>query len=313
MLAWRHGNHLLDLSYRRQFIPGQGFPNQRMDMTANESDLFKLRYQGSYAWGTLESRVFHEHTRHEMNFGDDKQFFYGDAPGMPMETNGRTLGWVLKAEMMPSTRDVFRAGVEVLRYRLDDYWPASGSDRGGIGMMAPDDFLNINDGERDRYDGFAEWEATWSPRWSTLLGLRYGAVRMDTGNVRGYSDHDGMGMHNYRTESDAFNARDRERNDDNVDVTALARFSPTPTQEYEFGYARKNRSPNLYERYAWSTSAMSMIMVNTAGDGNGYVGNLDLDPETAHTLSVSAGWRAAADDGWVLMHARRAPPPTRVA
>ncbi len=300
VLAWRHGNHVLDLSFRHQFIPEQGFPNQRMDMTSNESDLFKLRYQGSYAWGTLESRLYHEHTRHGMNFGDDKQFFYGDAPGMPMETNGRTLGWVVKAELTPSTRDILRVGFELLRYRLDDYWPASGSDMGGMGMMSPNAFLNINDGERDRYDGFVEWEAAWTAHWSTLIGLRYGAVRMDTGDVHGYSDHDGMGMHNYRTESTAFNARDHERNDDNVDLTALVSYTPAPTQRYEFGYARKNRSPNLYERYTWSTSAMSMIMINTAGDGNGYVGDLDLEPETAHTLSFSADWQAAAEDGWRL-------------
>ncbi len=296
VLAWRHGNHLLDFTYRYQFIPEQGFPNQRMDMTSNKSDLFKLRYQGSHAWGTLESRLYHEHTRHGMNFGDDKQFFYGDAPGMPMETDGRTLGWVVKAELTPSTRDILRVGFELQRYRLDDYWPASGT---GI-MMSPGTFQNINDGERDRYDGFVEWEAAWAPRWSTLLGLRYGAVRMDTGDVHGYSDNDGMRMHFYRTESTAFNAREHERNDDNVDVTALARFTPDPTQSYEVGYARKNRSPNLYERYTWSTSAMSMIMVNTLGDGNGYVGNLDLEPETAHTLSFSADWHAAVENGWRL-------------
>ena len=300
VLAWRQGNHLLDFTYRYQFIPEQGYPNQRMDMTSNQRDLFKLHYQGGYAWGTLESRVYYEHTRHGMNFGDDKQFFYGDAPGMPMETNGRTLGWVIAADVLLTPRDILRLGFELQRYRLDDRWPASGSDRRGVGMMSPGTFLNIEDGERDRYDGYVEWEAAWTSRWSTLLGLRYGAVRMDTGEVHGYSDHDGMGMHHYRTESMSFNARERERSDDNVDLTALARYAPSPTQRYEFGYARKNRSPNLYERYAWSTSAMSMVMVNTAGDGNGYVGNLDLEPETAHTLSLSADWHAAAEDGWRL-------------
>ncbi len=40
----------------------------------------------------------------------------------------------------------------------------------------------------------------------------------------------------------------------------------------------------------WSTNSMAMDMNGWFGDGNGYVGNLDLKPETAHTLSFTAGW-----------------------
>jgi iron complex outermembrane receptor protein len=38
-------------------------------------------------------------------------------------------------------------------------------------------------------------------------------------------------------------------------------------------------------------------MNNFVGDGNGYVGNLDLDPETAYTLSTTFDWHAA-DRNW---------------
>src|ERR1035438_6125862 len=31
---------------------------------------------------------------------------------------------------------------------------------------------------------------------------------------------------------------------------------------------------------------------------NGYVGNLDLRPELANTLSATAGWHAASHQGW---------------
>jgi iron complex outermembrane receptor protein len=69
-------------------------------------------------------------------------------------------------------------------------------------------------------------------------------------------------------------------------------------QTYEFGYAQKTRSPNLYERYAWSTGGMAMRMINMTGDGNGYVGNLNLKPEVAHTLSATADWHDAANQRW---------------
>jgi iron complex outermembrane receptor protein len=63
----------------------------------------------------------------------------------------------------------------------------------------------------------------------------------------------------------------------------------------------KTRSPNLYERFAWSNNnTMVMNMNNWVGDGNGYVGNLNLKPEVAHTLSVSGSWHDVAQQDWNL-------------
>ena len=50
-----------------------------MDMTDNTSDQVNLGYTGQYQWGVLKARVYHEKTEHEMDFGDDKQFWYGSA------------------------------------------------------------------------------------------------------------------------------------------------------------------------------------------------------------------------------------------
>ena len=38
-------------------------------------------------------------------------------------------------------------------------------------------------------------------------------------------------------------------------------------------------------------------MVNWTGDGNGYVGNLDLEPEKANTVSATFDWHAT-DRAW---------------
>jgi iron complex outermembrane receptor protein len=46
---------------------------------------------------------------------------------------------------------------------------------------------------------------------------------------------------------------------------------------------------------------MAMRMVNLAGDGNGYVGNLELEPEIAHTLSLSADWHDSDRQHWQLI------------
>ncbi|MFP5485281.1 MAG: TonB-dependent receptor [Gammaproteobacteria bacterium] len=288
--ALRSDTHLVEMRLGLQDIPYQNYPNQRMDMTGNDSHQFNLRYQGQYDWGQLQARAYHEKTRHSMNFGEDKQFWYGPAgnvPGMPMDTEGKTTGLLVKGDVALSARDTLRVGAELQRYRLDDWWLPSG------GGMAPNTFWNIRDGQRDRFDVYGEWEARWNPQWLSQVGLRSSHVRSNSGPVQGYNA-------NYAMEANAFNAQSRKRSDSNIDVTALARYTPNANASYEFGFAHKTRSPNLYERYTWSTGGMAMRMINLVGDGNGYVGNMNLQPETANTLSATADWHDTTGERWGL-------------
>lgn len=288
--ALRSDTHLVEMRLGLQDIPYQNYPNQRMDMTGNDSHQFNLRYQGQYDWGQLQARFYHEKTRHSMNFGEDKQFWYGPAgnvPGMPMDTEGKTTGLLVKGDVALSARDTLRVGAELQRYRLDDWWLPSG------GGMAPNTFWNIRDGQRDRFDVYGEWEARWNPQWLSQVGLRSSHVRSNSGPVQGYNA-------NYAMEANAFNAQSRKRSDSNIDVTALARYTPNANASYEFGFAHKTRSPNLYERYTWSTGGMAMRMINLVGDGNGYVGNMNLQPETANTLSATADWHDTTGERWGL-------------
>ena len=288
-MALKLGEDLLELSLGQQKVPQELFPNQRMDMTDNTQKRINLRYLSEFDWGSLETAFYHEKVEHEMNFGPDKQFQYGTAPGMPMNSDGKTLGASVKAEIDLSPSDLLRLGSEYQRYRLDDYWPASGT-----GGMSPNTFENINDGERDRAALFAEWERELNQAWTTQLGVRYEHVTTDAGEVHGYADTNGMGMmvSNQRRDSAAFNASDRSKSDNNWDATALARYRHDANLDIEFGLARKVRSPNLYERYTWSTWPMAAIMNNVAGDGNGYVGDVDLKPEAAHIVSTSFDWHS---------------------
>ncbi|NMM26688.1 MAG: TonB-dependent receptor plug domain-containing protein [Glaciimonas sp.] len=300
-VALRHENHVLELKLGLQHIPYQGFPNQRMDMTGNDSEQVNLRYTGQYQWGTLEARVYNENTRHKMNFLEDK-LTISNPKGMPMDTEGKNTGALLKADIALSARDTLRVGSEYQRYRLDDWWdPISAAP----GMMGGGTFRNINNGRRDRFDVFGEWEAHWNPQWQSQLGIRSSSMTMNTGNVQGYNNMAGMmGYGNPANPASipgAFNAADRKKTDHNIDLTALARYTPDAGRTFEAGFARKTRSPNLYERFAWSTNNnMVMNMINWFGDANGYVGNLDLKPEVANTISATASWHDAAQEKWAL-------------
>ena len=329
-LAFKSGNHLVEAKFGYQNMPEQLYPNQRMDLLDNEQKRINLRYLGEFDWGALEARAYHETVDHYMDFGADKRYWYGGpsggtattgsggtagvsssgngqpcspisstcAAGMPMYTQGKTTGAAIKGDIKLSQQDLLRVGAELQRYGLDDWWTASGA------MMMPNTFLNINNGERDRTALFAEWENKLSAQWQTLAGVRYEHVKTNADMVHGYNlptaPVSGLGgMMNQTLDAVAFNNSDRNKTDNNWDVTALGRYTANANTDIEFGFARKVRSPNLYERYTWSTASMMALMNNTVGDGNGYFGNVDLKPEKAHTVSTTLDWHAANRD-WEL-------------
>ena len=295
--AYKSRNHQLGLAYRQgadtfearlgyQDIPYQLYPNQRMDMLGNEQTRLNLHWRGRQSWGVLDTRIWHEAVDHYMNFGADKQFQYGTAPGMPMYTASENTGVTLKAEWSGDAGTQWRAGLDWQRYRLDDWWPPSGT----AGGMQPDTHLNINNGQRDRLAVHAEAEMRHSSAWSSLWGARFERVEMDAGDVDAY----GVAV---TPEQTVFNNRARAKTDHNLDLSLLARYQPHESFDVEFGLGRKVRSPNLYQRYTWRTRAMEMVMNTLVNDGNGYVGDIDLKPETAHTLSATFDWHAP-DRAW---------------
>lgn len=288
--AAKFDSNLVMLKLGHQSIPEQGFVNQWMDMVDNNASFINAGYKGGFAWGKIDAKAFWQNTFHVMDSGYDKLKLNLTMPYMPMKTRGIDLGYKLKTEIPFGEENLLRLGNEFHSFNLDDWWPPVA----GAMMMSPNTFININDGHRNRYALFAEWEAKWLDKeLTTLIGIRHEWVRMNTGDVQGYN----TGMM-YGPDAAAFNAQEHARNDNNLDVTALTRFEPNENSTYELGFARKTRSPNLYERYAWSKFMMAAGMINWFGDGNYYVGNLDLKPEAAYTLSVSAGWHDSEREDW---------------
>ncbi|NFV78915.1 TonB-dependent receptor [Magnetospirillum aberrantis] len=290
-VAARKDGDLLEAQVGYQFQPYQGYPNQRMDLTDNESMFGNLRYKGQFGWGRLDASAYLRHVEHEMNFiGAVKS-----SSTMPMNTESDEFGYNLKGDIPLNQKDTLRVGNEFQRYTLDDWWPPTSNTANG--GMSPEDFWNINDGERNRIGTFAEWERKWTPQWTSLLGIRNDTVWMDTSTAKGYSNNNNAGI-SYLSDAAAFNAQNHAKTDVNFDLTALLKYEHDKSAAYEVGYARKTRSPNLYERYAWSTGSMASTMTTWFGDGNGYVGDINLSPEVAHTLSVSGDWHDPAKKVW---------------
>ncbi|MCL7421031.1 MAG: TonB-dependent receptor plug domain-containing protein [Methylobacter sp.] len=298
-LALRNDNHQAIIKVGQQNIPYQGFPNVRMDMVGDDSWFANVSTKSQFDWGNLETRAYHEDARHKMNFLKDKGGETGRT--MPMDTHGINQGLLVKANIDLTDQHMLTVGSEYQRYRLNDWWDPIGTNPMRM-MQGPGPFWNIFEGKRDRFDVFTEWEGRWNQQWLTQVGIRVGGVEMDAGNVMDYGK--------VTEEAGAFNSTKRKRTDVNIDWTALARYTFNDMQTYELGIARKTRSPSLYERYAWSRGTkmnmmgmtmvmpMSMFMNNWVGDGNGYVGNVNLQPEVAHTVSATADWHDANMEDW---------------
>ncbi|CUW37207.1 putative TonB-dependent receptor [Magnetospirillum sp. XM-1] len=274
---------LLVLKAGQQDIPFQGFANQRMDMTGNKGYHGNGRYEGEFGWGKLEARAYWQQVKHAMDQAANEK-----GGKMPMRTDATDVGYAVKGDINLSQASTLRIGHEFHRFMLEDWWPPVA----GSASMSPLTFQSIYGGTRDVVSAFAEWEEKWSPQWTTLLGLRSDTVLMDTGAVHGY------GTAQEGIDATAFNGRNHAKIDANFDLTALVRYEPDGTNTNELGYARKSRSPNLYERYSWSTSNMDSRMINWTGDANGYLGNLDLKPEVAHTVSTSVALHDAGRKDW---------------
>ena len=275
-----------------QRAPFEGFTNQYMDMTDNRSWFVSGRYQGVFDWGDLDFTAHYRDTDHEMNFLDDKG---GVADGgMPMLTETHTAGYTLKLRVQLSSQDTLGLGSEFHHQWLNDFWPPVA----GSMMMGPNTYVNLNRATRDRLGSYLEWERAWTGQISTVLGIRNDQLWMNTGEVQPYST--GMMSMVDAAAAAAFNTAARARSDSNWSGSAILRYAPSSRVSAELGFARKVRSPNLYERYSWGRGSMSSRMVGWFGDGNGYVGDLELAPERADSLSAALTLTGSGDRPWTV-------------
>lgn len=295
--AIRDEKQQLVVKLTHQKIPFQGFANQYMDMTDNTSYGAIAQYKRSFENSELQGQVNWHSVKHEMGF------FSKEKTGMmPMKTDAKDISTQLKWRLTLDKNSSLLLGQEYYNYRIEDWWPAIE----GSTMMGPNDYININNGKRERIALFAEYESQINNKLWLNTGVRVERVNTQVDEVQAYNDGMSMmdmgSMSTMSTANNAlaandFNNADRDKTDTLVDVNVLANYQITLYDELQLGLARKNRAPNLYERYSWGVSNMASTMIGWYGDANGYIGNPNLNAETAHTISATYS-KTAKDDAW---------------
>lgn len=126
--------------------------------------------------------------------------------------------------------------------------------------------------EMDRLGGFAEWSDTLSS-FNTQLGLRIDRNGYDAGDAA-LGPALPMGPRMLAT---TFNGAERSGNDTTVDAVAQVWTPEMNGLSWRTTLARKEQMPGYIQRFGW-------LPINASGglaDGNIYVGDLALKPETA--------------------------------
>jgi len=298
--GFQSGSHEVLFDAHRIETEDSGTPTLPMDIDWFDTDTFNFRYNGQLGNLGVEFGVYRSNIEHGMSnyllrptpdfsslplppfLDDDKRFAFAES-----EESGFRL--VFDLEVGPGVLEIGAEG-------KDGKHDVSVTDPD----FAPFFVENFNDVKTDSKSAFIQWSAILEDDWYVEFGGRLERVEMSAGEIDAFParlvDMNpamwGMGTPPRAVWMlrQGFNSRERSQNDDNNDLVAKLRYQLTSNLVVEAGYGRKTRSPLYQERYLWIPLEINAGL----GDGNNYVGNPDLAPETSDQFELGFDWSAGS-------------------
>ncbi len=260
---------------RRNRTDDTGTPSLPMDIVSIDTDIYETEYTGNLGKYGLHGKLFYTDVNHEMSN------FKLRNPPMPMMTR------------------LNEANSNGYGYRVDISFPlASGNlilgsdgnfDSHDATVIDPVNnpafevqaFNNVN---RNAFGFFTEWNGNVAENTNMQLGARYNRVEGSSGDVSHF-----MAMMNpaINTLQTRFNTADKDNNQDNFDLVAKLNHALTPAVNLLAEAGMKSRAPSYQELYLW----VPLQATNGLADGHNYVGDLDLDSETAYEIGLGVDWQ----------------------
>ena len=271
--GWQAGPHELTVDLRRNETGPTGNPPFAMDIRFIDTDTGRIAYTGTFDAARLDLSAGWSDVGHAMN-----NFSLRPAPASPMrwrETFAYAESHTLAASLtVPAMGGELRAGLD----RVD-----TDHDVTITNPMNPNFFLrNLPDIAISRTGGFVEWTGEMSGGWQGELGLRVDHHEARSGLASTGSAVPAMpGML-----AMAANNADRDWQGSTLDAVARLWRPLTDTSRLRLTLARKTRAPGYLERFAWLPTAAS----GGLADGNTYVGDTGLVPETAWIAEAGLDW-----------------------
>ncbi len=271
--AIRNDNTEANFTIKHHDTGDSGTPALPMDILFARGEHYTadIRHQLTNG-GELIAKLYYQDTDHRMN-----NFSLRTSPGDPMM-------------FRQTDADVEASGLS-LHYAINNWTLGFDADNAthNATINNPNNsgfrVTNFNDAERDRYSLFAEWDGALNNDWSMQSGIRYSHIRMDADAVSA----DGlmgpmaamMGANAQR-----FNNSNRAQSDNLLDLAATFKRRMSSDLDLHLGLAQKERAASYQERYLWFPAEATSGLA----DGNTYLGDVGLDPETAWQLEAGLDW-----------------------
>ncbi len=296
--GYQREGHEFGINYSNNNTGNTGTPALPMDIEYVRGGLYDANYSWDIGNGyKLKTNIFYQKMRHLMS----NSIMRAGGTAEVDAINNRTLveaGGVDLAIDLPLFDGVLTVGINGDQSNHDaqaemtdtssrnNPFITNGMQMAASGNTAEVNFFN--DVERDRYSFFTEWTGEVAENLSLDFGARYVHTWSNAGMVSG-----GMNMRDRNgnfttgmTDRNNFNAADRIRTFNEVDLAAVLRYSVSSDLDVEVGFGRKNRAPTYQELYLWTKNKA----VGGFADGNTYLGNLDLKLETAYQFEFGLDW-----------------------
>lgn len=287
-------NSEFSLDLRRTNTDNSGNPVFPLDIAFFKTNQFNLGLDTKFKQFDISAQFFGSNVKHQMN-----NFTLRPAPdfsALPLapfvgtdrrvvDANSDSYGWSLSA-----STDLYNGSIK---------FGTDGSFAEHNAVVNDPDFTlpafaneliqNFNDAQQDEFGFFVEWKNDESERLGIETGIRINHVMASADSVNAVpaelADR-GITVNGVTNAAlalrDNFNNADRNQSDTNFDAVLKFDYELTDTLKAEIGFARKTRSASYIERYMWIP-----LEVNAGlGDGNNYVGNINLDPEKAHQIEL---------------------------
>ncbi len=294
--GYRSGVHEIHFDAHRIETEDSGTPTLPMDIDWFDTDTVNFRYSGQFGGLGAEVGVYRSSIDHGMsNFLLRSAPDFSALPLPPFVGDDKRFAAAASEEYGFRLAFDIELGPGLLRFG------AEGKNGEHDVLVSDPDFApffveNFSGVETDGRSLFAQWSAILREDWYLEVGGRVEQVDMSAGAVDAFPARL-VDMNPARWGAgtppravwllrENFNSAEREQSDDNHDLVAKLRYQLTPTLVVEAGYGRKTRSPLYQERYLWIPLEINAGL----GDGNNYVGNPDLRPETSDQFELGFDW-----------------------
>lgn len=271
--GFQSNGHEIGFNIRHNRTDDTGTPSLPMDIDYIDTDILESEYTGAFGAYDVHGQLFYTDVDHKMNNYDLRTAM----PMMTRQNKATSDGLGYRADV----------GFELASGRLllgsdgqFDSHDATVTDPINNPNFRVEAYNNV---DRNAFGAFAEWEGPVASDWNMQLGGRYTRVESSAGNV----SHFMAGMNPaIGTLQNRFNSADKDNNQNNYDLVTKLAHAWSSELSFNVEGGIKNRAPSYQQLYLW----VPLQSTNGLADGHNYIGDLDLDSETAYEAGLGLDW-----------------------